>query len=78
MVIASEFLRKDFAAGLDLTADAVLHPSFAEPEVTRVLTRSVDAARAQKDNPQAAIAQYFRAFFYGPAHPYTPMQCAAD
>lgn len=69
-VVASEFLRKDFAAGLDLTADSVLHPAFPEDEVKKVLARSVDSARAQKDNPQAAIGQYFRAFFYGPAHPY--------
>jgi zinc protease len=69
-VIASEFLKKDFAAGLDLTADAILHPSFPDEEVKKTLARSVDSVRATKDNPQMAIAQYFRAFFYGPAHPY--------
>ncbi|MDQ1473691.1 MAG: zinc protease [Bryobacterales bacterium] len=70
VLISSEFLKKDFAAGLDLTADALLHPTFPENEVKKVLTRSMDSVRAQKDNPQAAINQYFRAFFYGPAHPY--------
>jgi zinc protease len=70
VLVSSEFLKKDFAAGFDLTADALLHPAFPESEVKKVLARSIDAARAQKDNPQAAIAQYFRAFFYGPAHPY--------
>jgi zinc protease len=69
-VIASEFLRKDFAAGLDITAAAVLHPSFPESEVKKVLARSIDGARAIKDNPQAAIGQYFKPFFYGAAHPY--------
>lgn len=69
-VVASEFLQKDFAAGLDLTADAMLHPAFPESEVKKALARSVDGTKAQKDNPQAAITQYFRAFFYGPAHPY--------
>ncbi|HKD06130.1 MAG TPA: pitrilysin family protein [Bryobacteraceae bacterium] len=69
-LISSEFLKKDFDAGLDLTADALLHPAFPEAEAQKALARAVDAVRAQKDNPQAAIAQYFRAFFYGPAHPY--------
>ncbi len=69
-VIASEFLRKDLATGLDLTADALLHASFPESEVKKVLSRSIDGARAMKDNPQAAIGQYFKPFFYGVAHPY--------
>jgi predicted Zn-dependent peptidase len=65
-----EFLKKDFEKGLDLTADAILHPSFPETEVKKTLSQQIDAARSQKDNPQAAIAQYFRAFYYGPGHPY--------
>jgi zinc protease len=70
VVATSEFLKKDFDKGLDLTADAMLHASFPEAEVKKTLSQRVDAARSQKDNPQAAIAQYFRAFFYGPSHPY--------
>jgi predicted Zn-dependent peptidase len=70
VLATSEFLKKDFDKGLDLTADAILHPSFPEAEVKKALAQRIDAARAQKDNPQAAIAQYFRAFFYGPSHPY--------
>ena len=66
----SEFLKKDFEKGLDLTADAILHPSFPEAEVKKALAQRMDATRSEKDNPQAAISQYFRAFFYGPAHPY--------
>jgi zinc protease len=70
MVASSEFLKKDFNQGLDLTADAILHPSFPEAEVKKALAQRVDGVRSQKDNPQAAIVQYFRAFFYGPNHPY--------
>lgn len=70
VVASSEFLKKDFDKGLDLTADAILHASFPEAEVKKVLAQRVDAARSQKDNPQAAISQYFRAFYYGPQHPY--------
>ncbi len=69
-IISSEFIRKDFAAGLDLTADAVLHPSLPDAEVKKSLAQNIDSARSIKDNPQAAIRQYFSAFFYGPHHPY--------
>jgi zinc protease len=70
VVVTSEFLRKDFAAGLDLTADSLLHASFPESEVKKALARSIDTVKSAKDNPQAAITPYYRAFFYGPAHPY--------
>ncbi len=68
--IHSEFLKKDFNSGLALTADAVLHPTFPEAEFQKTLARSIDAIRSAKDNPQFAIGLYFRAFFYGAAHPY--------
>lgn len=67
--IASEFLKKDFDAGLDLLADAVLRPTFPEAEVTKMLAQRVDGARSAKDNP-GVIATYYRAFFFGPRHPY--------
>jgi predicted Zn-dependent peptidase len=69
-VIASEFINKDFSAGLNLTSDVVLHPSFPDAEVKKTLAQDIDEARSMKDNPQAAIRQYFAAFFYGPNHPY--------
>ncbi len=69
-LITSEFLRKDFDRGLSLTADAVLHPAFPEAEFKKTVSRSIDSVRASKDNPQAATVLYFRAFFFGPKHPY--------
>lgn len=68
--ISSEFLSKDFDQGLDLLADAVLHPAFTDSEVRKELARRVDGAKAVKDNPQASISSYFRATFFGSAHPY--------
>lgn len=68
--ISSEFLSKDFDAGLDLLSDAILHPSFTDTEVRKELARRVDAAKAMKDNAQASIGSYFRAAFFGPAHPF--------
>jgi predicted Zn-dependent peptidase len=69
-VISSEFISKDFLEGLDLTADAVLHAAFPDAEVKKTLAQDIDQAKSIKDNPQAAIRQYFSAFFYGPKHPY--------
>ncbi len=68
--ISAEFLSKDFDAGLDLLSDAILHPAFTESEVRKELARRVDSAKSMKDNAQASIGSYFRAAFFGPAHPY--------
>ncbi|MGD0137122.1 MAG: pitrilysin family protein, partial [Bryobacteraceae bacterium] len=68
--ISSEFLSKDFDAGLDLLSDAILHPAFTESEVKKELARRVDGAKSVKDNAQASIGSYFRAAFFGPRHPY--------
>jgi zinc protease len=69
-VVTAEFLKKDFDRGLDLVSDAVLHASFPEPEVRKLLAQRIDTAKSTKDNPQAAIGLYFAAFFFGSAHPY--------
>ncbi len=68
--ISGEFLKKDFDRGLDLMTDAILNPAFPEAEVHKTLSQRVDAAKALKDNPQAAISAYFAAYFFGPNHPY--------
>src|SRR3984893_10525678 len=68
--ISGEFLKKAFDRGLDLMTDAVLHPTFPEAEVRKTLSQRVDAAKAPKDNPQAAIGTYFASYFFGPDHPY--------
>jgi zinc protease len=68
--ISAEFLKKDFDRGLDLLADAILHPTFPEAEVRKLVTQRVDAAKVIKDNPPAAMPSYFRSLYYGPGHPY--------
>ncbi|HLK19383.1 MAG TPA: pitrilysin family protein [Bryobacteraceae bacterium] len=68
--ISGEFLKKDFDRGLDLMADAVLHPTFPEAEVRKTLAQRIDGAKSIKDNPQAAINSYFATYFFGPGHPY--------
>ena len=68
--LSAEFLSKDFAAAVDLLASAVLHPTFPESEFRKRIAVQVDEAKAVKDNPQAALMEYFQAFYFGPAHPY--------
>ena len=69
-LVNSEFLKKDFDRGIALTADTVLHPTFPEAEFQKMLARTIDGVRSAKDNPQASMPLYFRAFYYGPNHPY--------
>ena len=71
IVFGTESLDKDTDAALEILADVLRHPNFPEAEVKKRLAQATDQVRAAKDNPQAAIAQYYRAFFYGPGHPYS-------
>src|SRR5258708_7643197 len=68
--ISGEFLTKDFDRGLDLMSDAMLHPTFPEAEVRKLISQRVDGVKSSKDNPQQAIGSYYQAFFFGPEHPY--------
>ncbi|MEW5981892.1 MAG: pitrilysin family protein [Acidobacteriota bacterium] len=66
---SGEFMKKDLAKGLDLIADALLHPTFPADEVTKLLKRRVDGIKAAKDRAAGVIGNYFNAYLYG-AHPY--------
>ncbi len=68
--VSMEFLSKDLDRALGLFADAVMRPAFPDAEVGKVLAQRIDASRALKDNPPAAVSLYFRTFFYGASHPY--------
>jgi zinc protease len=67
--IQGEFLTKDLARGLELFADAVLHPTFPQEEASKFLSQSLDAVKAAKDDPQSVMIPYFCGYLYG-AHPY--------
>jgi zinc protease len=68
--ITTELLAKDFDKGLDLLLDAVLHPSFPEAEIKKLVAQRIDQAKALKDNPAVAAGNYYRNFFFGTGHPY--------
>ncbi len=67
--VTTNFLKKDQAAALALFTDTVLHPTFPEAEFTKLLAQRQDAIRSGKDNPQAVLGLYYRAFLYG-SNPY--------
>src|ERR1700674_1542058 len=67
--ISAEFLTKDLARGLDLFADAVLHPTFPQNEVEKLLAQDIDGVKEAKDQAQAVLGIYYDAYLLS-GHPY--------
>jgi len=67
--ISAEFLTKDLDRGLDLFSDALLHASFPQTEVDKLLAQSVDGIKAAKDQAESVLGTYYAGYLYG-AHPY--------
>jgi zinc protease len=66
---AAEFLKKDLGKGLDILADVILHPTFPQDEVTKMLKQRIDGIKSAKDRAQGVLGNYFNAYLFGP-HPY--------
>jgi zinc protease len=67
--VSTEFLMKDLTRGLELFSDALLHPTFPQAEVEKLLAQSVDGVRGAKDDPQQVLGLYYYGYLYG-SHPY--------
>jgi len=67
--ISAEFMKKDISTGADLLADALLHPTFPQEEVEKLIQQRRDGIKAAKDRALAVLPLYFNAYLYGP-HPY--------
>jgi len=67
--ISAEFLTKDLDRGLDLFTDAVLHASFPQAEVDKLLAQSIDGVKASKDEAEAVLGNYYGGYLYG-THAY--------
>lgn len=67
--ISGQCLTKDLDRGLDLFSDAVLHATFPQEEVDKLLTQSLDGVRSSKDDPQSVLADYYLGYLFG-MHPY--------
>src|SRR5580692_2521964 len=62
--ISAEFLKKDTAKGLELVADALLHPTFPQAEVDKLLAQSIDGVKAAKDSAGQVIFEYYTGYLY--------------
>ena len=67
--ISAEFLTKNLDRGLDLLSDAMLHATFPQAEVDKLLAQSIDGVKASKDEAEAVIFNYYGGYLYG-THPY--------
>jgi zinc protease len=67
--VNAEFLTKDLTPGLDLFSDALLHPTFPQGEVEKLLAQVVDGVRGAKDDPQQVLGLYYYGYLYG-THSY--------
>jgi zinc protease len=61
---AAEFLSKDMAKGLELVSDALLHPTFPQTEVDKLLAQSVDGVKAAKDSARDVIFEYYEGYLF--------------
>ncbi len=65
--VSAEFLAKDLARGLELYSDALLHPTFPQAEVDKLLLQSIDGVKGAKDDPQQVLGIYYYGYLYGPS-----------
>jgi len=62
-------LSKDLVQGLDVIADAALHPSFDSAEVARLRNQALDNARMTMDSPMDVVDMELNRLLF-PGHPY--------
>ena len=67
--VSAEFLTKDLARGLDRFSDALLHPTFPQTEVDKLVAQSIDGVKGAKDDPQQVLGLYYHGYLFG-AHSY--------
>ena len=61
--------KKDLPKGLELLADVLLHPAFAEAEIARKVREVRAALRKRQEDPGAVAGEAFNELVFG-AHPY--------
>jgi predicted Zn-dependent peptidase len=67
--LSAECLTKDLDKGLDLLSDAILHPTFPQAEVDKLLSQGIDGVKAAKDEAQTVALTYYYGYLFG-KHPY--------
>jgi predicted Zn-dependent peptidase len=68
--VSMSALSANLAPALDLLADVVRNPAFAEPELNRVRAQTLTAIAQQLKDPNGMASRALPALLYGAAHPY--------
>ncbi|MEI7527612.1 MAG: pitrilysin family protein [Elusimicrobiota bacterium] len=63
-------LKKDLDTVLDIYADVLMNPAFAEDKVKLKRDEMLELIRRRNDDPGRAVVREALRAFYGPAHPY--------
>ncbi|MCX6833520.1 MAG: pitrilysin family protein, partial [candidate division Zixibacteria bacterium] len=64
-----EVLTKHIDKGLDLLADIILNPAFAQPEIERSRKQTIAALMQSKDDPNSVVDEQYKKYLFGD-HPY--------
>lgn len=75
--VSGEALVEHLPRLLQITADCLISPAFNEDEYKKELSRKIDALKSLKDNPGAALRQYFRKAYFG-SHPFGQLSSGTD
>jgi zinc protease len=67
--VTCKVLKKYFDTGLELLADVVLNPTFAEEEIDRLKSQTVSSLIQQKDDPNVVVRWEFDRQLFG-EHPF--------
>jgi zinc protease len=68
--VAVSGLTEHLDRALDVWADVITHPAFADDEVTRVRDNLLSTLARRKDYPPVVAGQAFSRVVYGESHPY--------
>jgi predicted Zn-dependent peptidase len=63
-------VKPNLAASIDLLADVVKNPAFAEKDLERVRVQQLTRIAGEKNQPQGLAARALPPLIYGKAHPY--------
>lgn len=68
--LSLDILKKDFDVGLQVLADILMRPVFADEELEVARNAMIEAIRRRNDHPNAIASREFHQQVYGVDHPY--------
>ncbi len=75
--VSGECLSEHLPRLFQITAECLTRPTFKEDEYQKELARKIDSLKAIKDNPGAALRQYFRKAYFG-NHPFGQLSSGTE